>query len=282
VGLVIRPMRHSDVDDGLRLCRLAGWDQVERDWRRFIDGPESGGYAAVQANNLMATIATVRYGRQFGWIGMVLVNPDAQGHGIGSVMVTKAIDTLSDMPAVRLDATPAGRVLYQKYGFVDEYPLTRLEAMAVDVDDEPSTIVRPMTRGELPAVMAMDQGIFGAPRAELLEWMYDGAPEFAFVAERHGNLSGYVLGRHGHQFEHVGPLVADGSSVAMDMMKACLAPHRDRAFVIDAPHHDDRWLGFLEHIGFRPQRGFVRMSRGRPGPFGRPDQQFAVLGPELG
>ena len=31
----------------------------------------------------MATIATVRYGRQFGWIGMVLVNPDAQGRGIG-------------------------------------------------------------------------------------------------------------------------------------------------------------------------------------------------------
>jgi len=275
-------MHHSDVDGGLQLCRLAGWDQVERDWRRFIDGPESGGYAAVQANHLMATIATVRYGRQFGWIGMVLVNPDAQGRGIGSVMVTKAIDTLSDMPAVRLDATPAGRVLYQKYGFVDEYPLTRMEAMAVNVGHGPRTIVRPMTRGELPAVVAMDHDIFGAPRAELLEWMYDGAPDFAFVAERHGNLSGYLLGRHGHQFEHVGPLVADDGSVAMEMTKACLAHHRDRALVIDTPHHDERWIRFLEHVGFRPQRGFVRMSRGRPGPFGRPDQQFAVLGPEFG
>lgn len=275
-------MRHSDVDGGLRLCRLAGWDQVERDWRRFIDGPESCGYAAIQGNDLMATIATLRYGRQFAWIGMVLVNPDAQGRGIGSVMVTKAIDTLSDMPAVRLDATPAGRVLYQKYAFVDEYPLTRMEARAVKVDAGPGTIVRPMTRGELPAVVAMDHGIFGAPRADLLEWLYDGAPELAFVAEQHGNLSGYVLGRHGHEFEHVGPLVADQGTVAMDMMKACLVQHRDRAFVIDTPHHDDRWIRFLEHIGFRPQRGFVRMSRGRPGPFGRPDQQFAVLGPEFG
>jgi GNAT superfamily N-acetyltransferase len=282
VGLVIRPMHHSDVGAGLRLCRLAGWDQVARDWSRFVEGPDSSGYAAVQGSDLVATIATVRYGHQFGWIGMVLVDPDAQGRGIGSVMVAHAVEALSDMPAVRLDATPAGRLLYQKHGFVDQYPLTRMEAMAVHVNHGPRSSVRPMTRGELPAVIAMDHDIFGAQRTDLLEWMYDGAPEFAFVAERHANLSGYVFGRHGHQFEHLGPLVADDDSVAVNMTKACLAQHRGRAFVIDTPQHDDRWIRILEQIGFRPQRGFVRMSRGRPGPFGSPRQQFAVLGPEFG
>jgi GNAT superfamily N-acetyltransferase len=275
-------MQHSDIEAGLRLCRLAGWDQVHRDWARFIDGPDSQVRAAEHANDLVATIATIRFGTQFGWVGMVLVDPATQGRGIGSIMVADAIETLSDVPAVRLDATPAGRLLYQKHGFKDEYRLTRLEAITVNIDHRSSTIARAMTRGELPEVVAMDRAVFGAPRSNLLEWMYDGAPEFAFVAERGGNLCGYLFGRHGHQFEHLGPLVADDVKVATSLAKACLARYVDRAFVIDAPHHDEAWNRFLEHTGFRPQRGYVRMYRGRPGPFGKPHHQFAMLGPEFG
>jgi GNAT superfamily N-acetyltransferase len=278
---VVRHMQHSDIEAGLRLCRLAEWDQVERDWRRFLDDPDANLCVAEQGNDLVATIAPIRYGAEFGWIGMVLVDPAAQGRGVGSLMVGHAIDTLGEMPAIRLDATPAGRLLYQKHGFIDEYSLTRMEATAITVDHDSTTTARAMLRSELPEVIAMDRSVFGAPRNGLLQWMYDGAPEFAFVAERHGRLAGYLFGRHGHRFEHLGPIVADDMSVAIDMTNTCLAQHRNRAFVVDTPHHDG-WLHFLETIGFRRQRGFVRMSRGVAGPFGKPHQQFAVLGPEFG
>ncbi len=278
----LRPLQHGDIEEGLRLCRLAGWDQVHRDWSRLIDDPDSTVLGAMHDHDLLATIATIRYGTQFGWIGMVLVDPAAQGRGIGTAMLRDAVESVTDMASVRLDATPAGRLLYQKHGFSDEYGLTRMEATSVSVDHAPHTIVRAMTRGELPEVVAMDRAVFGAPRGGLLEWMYEGAPQLALVAERHGNLCGYLLGRHGHHFEHLGPLVADDINVAMNMTKACLARHRDQAFVMDAPHHDEEWIRFLESIGFRPQRPFMRMYRGHPGPFGAIRQQFAVLGPEFG
>jgi GNAT superfamily N-acetyltransferase len=278
----VRAMQHADIEAGMRLCRLAGWDQVHRDWRRFLDGPDSSVRAAIHGTDVIATIATIRYGTQFGWIGMVLVDPAAQGRGIGSVMVREAVDSLGDMASVRLDATPAGRIVYLKHDFVDECTLTRMEAISVKVDHPPRAIVRAMTRGELPAVVAMDRSVFGAPRSNLLEWMYDGAPEFAFVAERHGNLCGYLFGRHGLQYEHLGPLVTDDLSVAMTLTKACLARHRDQAFVIDTPDDNESWIRFLENSGFRPQRPYVRMYRGRPGPFGLVRHQFAVLGPEFG
>jgi len=282
LGVEVRPMQHADIEAGLRLCRLAGWDQVHRDWRRFLEGPDSSVRAAVHGSDLMATIATIRYGSQFGWIGMVLVDPATQGRGIGSTMLREAIESLRDMPVVRLDATPAGRVVYQKHEFHDECSLTRMEAISVNVHEPSRTIVRPMTRGELPAVRDMDRSVFGAPRSNLLEWMYDGAPEFAFVAERHGNLCGYLFGRHGHQYEHLGPLVADDLTVAVDMTKACLSRHQEQAFVIDTPDQNDTWMRFLESVGFRAQRPYIRMYRGRPGPFGALRQQFAVLGPEFG
>jgi GNAT superfamily N-acetyltransferase len=278
----VRAMEDADIEGGLRLCRLAGWDQVHRDWRRFLDGPGSAVRAAAHGSDVMATIATIRYGAQFGWIGMVLVDPAAQGRGIGSVMVREAVDSLADMPSVRLDATPAGRIVYQKHDFADECTLTRMEATSVRVDHAPRAIVRAMTRGELPAVIAMDRSVFGASRSNLLEWMYEGAPEFAFVAERHGNLCGYLFGRHGHQYEHLGPVVTDDLNVAINMTKACLSRHRDQAFVMDTPDHNEGWIRFLENSGFRPQRPYVRMYRGRPGPFGVLRHQFAVLGPEFG
>jgi GNAT superfamily N-acetyltransferase len=279
---VIRLMQHADIEAGLRLCRLAGWDQVRRDWQRFLDGPDCSTLAAVLRDDVVATSATIRYGMRFGWIGMVLVHPDAQGRGVGRAVLHQAIEELSDMPAIRLDATPAGRILYQKHGFIDEYPLTRMESTSVSVGDSPRTLARPMTRGELHEVATMDQAAFGAPRANLLEWMYDGAPEFAYVAERDGNLCGYLLGRHGHQFEHLGPIVADAVTDAIDLATTCLARHRDQSFVIDAPHHSRGWMSFLEASGFHAQRPYVRMYRGGRPPFALQRNEFAVLGPEFG
>jgi GNAT superfamily N-acetyltransferase len=280
--IAFRPMRHADIDGGLRLCRLAGWDQVRRDWQWFLEGPDTSAIAAVDQDKVVATSAAIRYGTRFGWIGMVLVHPDAQGRGVGAAVLQQAIDQLSDMPSIRLDATPAGRLLYQKHDFVDEYPLMRMESTSVSASDSARTVARPMTRGELSEVATMDAAVFGAPRANTLEWMYDGAPEFAFVAERAGNLCGYLLGRHGHQFEHLGPVVADDVSDAIDMVRGCLARHRDQSFVIDAPHHSRHWIRFLEDSGFHAQRPYVRMYRGGRSPFGQPQNEFAVLGPEFG
>ena len=208
-------MTHADVEAGLRLCRLSRWDQVARDWERFLAGP-SGATAAVRDGQVIGTSATIRYGLRFGWIGMVLVDPAAQGERLGTSLLTHAIESLHDMPAVRLDATPAGHHLYLKHGFSDECGLRRMEAATVVVPDKPPPAIRAMTPDDLPEVIAMDVIVFGAPRADVLEWLYTGAPEYAMIARCDGRLSGYALGRHGFEFEHLGPLVAVDAQLAED------------------------------------------------------------------
>jgi GNAT superfamily N-acetyltransferase len=275
-------MRHSDIDAGLRLCRLSRWDQVARDWERFLAAGPSGTTAAVRDGRVIGTSATIRFGAGFGWIGMVLVDPEAQGEGLGTSLLTHAIESLHDLPAIRLDATPAGHQLYLKHRFIDECGLRRMEATTVVVRAEPHPAIRPMTREDLPEVAAMDLVVFGAPRAELLEWMYAGAPEYAVVARRDGRLVGYGFGRHGFEFEHLGPIVAIDARTAEEMTVACLSRHAGRPFIIDATCHAGEWMAFLGHAGFREQRPFIRMHRGGQLPFGEPHLQFAVLGPEFG
>lgn len=275
-------MQPGDIDAGLRLCRLSGWDQVTRDWERFlaVEPPAAG--VAIRSGTVIGTVATISYGAGFAWIGMVLVDPSAQGQGLGTSLVKYALRALRDGAAVRLDATPAGRPLYLKHGFVDDCHLRRMECSAVSLGDYSHPEIRPMASTDLPDVRAMDERVFGAPRGPLLEWMYAGAPEYAVLARRDGKLAGYALGRQGHQFAHLGPIVAVDGRLAEDMTTFCLSRHRGRAFIVDAMSHSAEWSAFLEQAGFHEQRPFIRMHRGGQPPFGLPPQQFAVLGPEFG
>src|SRR5262245_17804327 len=125
-----RAMLPADIDRGLQLCRLAGWDQVRRDWEWFVSddnvrtsvaiypkaspsASSSGGFEA--AGQIIGTVAALRYGVEFGWIGMLLVHPDVQGRGVGAVLLGHVTAELAGLSSIRLDATPAGRFLYRKH-----------------------------------------------------------------------------------------------------------------------------------------------------------------------
>jgi GNAT superfamily N-acetyltransferase len=278
-----RAMTPADIEAGLRLCRSSRWDQVSRDWARFLSSGDAGATAAVTEGRVIGTSARIRYGERFGWIGMVLVDPEAQGHGLGASLLKYSLDALKDLPAIRLDATPAGYPLYLKQGFIEEGRLRRMEgtpAIAGAMTEQHGT--QPMTRNDLAEIARMDLGAFGAPRTELLEWMFEGAPELALVSRREGKLVGYLFGRHGFEFQHLGPVVALDFRTAAELTRACLSRQTNRAFIIDASCHDKEWLGFLEQTGFREQRPFIRMHRGGTQPFGEPQHQYAILGPEFG
>ena len=292
-----RAMRLSDIERGLQLCRLAGWDQVQRDWERFVSdenatvsvaiypktqSPSSSSSDFQAARQIIGTVATIRYGAEFGWIGMLLVHPDLQGRGVGPVLLGHGTSELADVSSIRLDATPAGHILYRKHGFVDEFPLRRMEATSVIIDGSRDVSIEPLKRAGLLDVMAFDRQAFGAPRDDVLAWMLEGAPEYGFITRRSGQVAGYVLGRHGYEFDHLGPIVTADPSLAVELARACLAVSPGTAFVIDSASDADEWRSFLERAGFHEQRPYIRMYRGDKPTFSSRGQQFAILGPEFG
>ena len=95
-------------------------------------------------------------------------------------------------------------------------------------------------------------------------------------------MTGYTFGRHGHDFEHLGPIVAVDGDTAERLATACLGAHGGRPFVVDVPLGQASWQQSLEALGFRYQRPLIRMAKGSGDIPGDPTQQFAVLGPEFG
>jgi GNAT superfamily N-acetyltransferase len=278
-----REMTFDDIPAGLALCRASRWNQVQRDWELFLQLNPHGSRVAVHAGRVVGTVTTVSYQARFSWIGMVLVAPEMRGQGIGARLLREALTVLQNESSIRLDATPAGQPVYRKLGFVDEYGLSRMETVVNPALLPPAQeTVQPMRDADLPQICAMDAAAFGADRSAVLAWLLQGAPELAWVWRRAERLAGYTFGRHGFNFVHVGPVVAEDTAAAQQLVTACLRQHVGRPLILDAPRHTPEWRGWLESIGFAEQRPFIRMYYGvNPHP-GLPEKQFAILGPEFG
>ncbi len=288
VDVHFRPMTAADIEDGLRLCRASRWNQVARDWAQFLALDPLGALVACRGDRVVGSVATVRYPPDLAWVAMVLVDPGERGRGIGTALLREGLMLVRDVPVVGLDATPLGRPIYLKLGFTDAFDLRRMQRAPVStaqvVGAHPPG-VRPLRDDDWQQVVEFDRAVTGVHRSRMLRWLAEGAPAYGWVctAGVGGALSGVVLGRHGHAFEHLGPVVASDAGVAQDLVSAALgevAP--ERAVVIDAADPQPGWVAWLRSAGFEEQRPFTRMYRGETGPRGCHAGLFAVIGPEFG
>ena len=275
-------MTPADIPGGLRLCRASGWNQVEEDWRIFLESPGSGVVLIERAGAVLATAAYMRYD-VLAWIAMMLVDPEERRNGLGSRLLAEAVSRVADVPCIGLDATPLGESLYRRFGFEEDYRLMRCSATADGTRfPEGSRAARPMLAGDLPAVYRHDREVFGADRSHLLAWSYRRAPDCAWIVAGEGGLEGYTFGRQGFLYSQLGPIVARDTATAQDLVAACMGRAEGRKFVIDAPVRHTAWLEFLESAGFAGERRLARMFlRGHKHP-GNPAMQFGITAPAFG
>jgi GNAT superfamily N-acetyltransferase len=280
--LVLRDMTPEDVPGGLRLCRLAGWNQQAEDWQALL----ANGFfrVAVRDATILGSGGAVVYGRRLAWVAMILVDPEARRQGIATRLMQDVLARLGPVAVVGLEATPEGAPVYGGLGFTDRGGFARMERPAdagpVGAEHEPA-VPRPLAAADLAALARRDRAVFGADRSAVLAWEREQAPEYAWRIGAREEPSGYILGRHGHRTEHLGPLVADDEETAGRLLAAVLAGVPGRAFTIDIPDRP-AWRERLRVLGFREQRPFRRMILGDAPGRGDPGQRFAILGPEFG
>jgi len=129
----IRRMTTADIPLGMQLKEQAGWNQTEADWLRFLDLEPDGCFVAEWNGEPVATTTTCILG-DVAWVAMVLVDAGVRRHGIGTALMQQALRFLDErnVRSIRLDATPLGRPVYEKLGFVPDYQLARFDGILPD------------------------------------------------------------------------------------------------------------------------------------------------------
>ena len=280
----LRTMTPTDIPAGMRLKELAGWNQSEADWNRFLAASPDGCFVADVDGAVRGTAATISYEEKFAWVGMVLVDPEFRGKGIGTRLLQKTIEYLDNakIPAIKLDATPLGKPIYEKLGFVTEYEIERMILKREAVELLRQNVFFSGDRRQLEMVFKSDREIFGADRSALLQSLHDDAPELTLILERGNRLAGYAFGRRGSFADQMGPWMAADAQACEELLNTFLTRCNRETLIVDCMKSHPRAGQLVRARGFSYARPLTRMYRGKNEYPGEIDALCAILGPEFG
>jgi len=279
----LRVMTPDDIPGGVRLNTLAGWNQTETDWKRFVDASPSGCFVMEDGARVVGTATTVCYEDRFAWISMVLVDPEYRNRGIGTKLLERTIEYLDDagIPTMKLDATPLGKPLYEKLGFVSEYAIERWVLNRTVKTDRVASASH-LNSAQRAEILAHDREVFGADRSALLRSLDELGSDLSLAVDSGTDLQGYAFGRHGLFADHLGPWMARDREAAAKLLTDFLRQSSRATVVVDSLKSNSTAAELLRNAGFSVARPLTRMYRGSNAFPGRPDLLCAIVGPEFG
>lgn len=279
------PLLPEHIPQALALSEAEGWNQTFSDWELLVKDADSHCICTLAGDKVVGTAAFINYSDDVAWISMVLVDREFRGMGLSHLMIRELFRKLEPVRCLKLDATPAGHPVYLKLGFLDENIIRRMTTKAISVKNiglSGLSQVFPIEKSDLDDIIAFDQRVFGANRRQLIRYLHDACPEKCRMVKHENQIRGFMMGRIGSGFHHIGPLMADSEEIARILLADSLVCMEGKPAVMDAPDGGQSWIEFLKSAGFTEHRHFIQMYR-YENPFpGWPSEQFLIAGPEFG
>jgi predicted N-acetyltransferase YhbS len=278
-ALSLRAATPDDAEACQRLSKAVSWPHRAEDWQLAIQLGQ--GVVAILDGAIVATALSWPYGDSHATLGMIIVEPGHQGAGIGKRLMQALFAEVAGRSLI-LNATVAGRPLYEKTGFE---PCGGVHQHQGVVPATPAPVLAPTERlragspADLALLTSLDMGASGLPRDKMLAALLECGK--CVVLERAGVAVGFsILRRFGRGFV-IGPIVATDIAAARLLTAHWLHEKQGEFVRIDllADAGLDDWL--VEY-GLPLYGVVVTMVRGdKPVPTG-PSKLYAVVNQALG
>ncbi|WP_405919801.1 GNAT family N-acetyltransferase [Streptomyces longwoodensis] len=248
-ALPVRRLTHRDLIACADLSEDRGWPREEHKWSLLLTAGQGYGIDD-PAGGLMAACAVTRYGPQerpeLSAIGMMLVAERHARQGLGRHLLRHVVSALGPTP-LTLHATPLGRPLYEELGFKTTGRAEMVSGHFLPGGPAPTVPTRAATAGDLPAIIRLDEDVFGTDRTHMITRL----PAFADrlrVAVEDGRIIGYAAAWPNMDTHVIGPLIARDTETARALV-ASLAAHTDRPLRTDVDVRHEELLAWLKERG---------------------------------
>jgi predicted N-acetyltransferase YhbS len=217
----------SDLDFAASCTAAEGWHtQTRAEFEGFYAHDPQGCLIAEQDDTPVGICIGTLYGGPpsggYGYVGELIVVPEARGQGIGRRLLDTAIEYLRRQGAqgIYLDAVRAAVPLYERAGFRKLCPSLRFSGTIegrAHTDGHPMRAhrvrahrvrARKMCAADLDAICALDREAFGADRSFFLQRRRRCFPTLARVLEQGGRIAGFALATRVDDLIAVGPWIA--------------------------------------------------------------------------
>jgi GNAT superfamily N-acetyltransferase len=273
---LIRPLDLPEVETLIGWAKAEGWNPGLADAAPFRPADPEGFIGCFAHGEMAAGISAVRYGADFGFIGLYIAHPGFRGKGYGRRVWDAGMAHLAGR-TIGLDGVPEQQANYRNMGFLPAYDTFRWSGH-IAARQEPD--VQPLDESLVSALIAFDHRHFPAERGAFVRgWIKP--PRVAKILIRNGAVRGYAVCRRCHEGHKVGPLFASSPAEAVTLLQACATEAQGEALHLDVPAGQLSFSDTLERHGFAKGFRTTRMYRGAAPSFD-PEDVFAVTTLELG
>jgi len=269
----------------MELSKAEGWNQTENDWKLLIESTQNVCLLAEWNKKIIGTTTAMNYANQMAWIGMILVAKEYRGQGVSKLLLTNILKQLESFASIKLDATPAGQQVYEKFDFKEEYVITRVVTGSMknlSFHDDDTVLAESIRLKDIEKIIALDERVFGTNRRQLIEWLIKQYPRKAWLLKRNNSIAGFALGREGNKYHQVGPVFGSTINDVKMLIRKALKELINQPVVIDVLYEKQDLINWLNSIGFTMQRQFVRMYKKENLFPGIVNKQYLICGPEFG
>ncbi|MGR4067398.1 GNAT family N-acetyltransferase [Billgrantia sp. C5P2] len=277
--ITYRRLQESDLPAAHRLSQAVRWPHRHEDWQFVLRLGD--GFVAERSGEVIGTAMCWSHGSDYATLGMIIVSPEAQGKGIGRVLMESILDLIGERNTLLL-ATPEGQPLYERLGFKPIGTVHQHQGTVVQpeiVAPPPGERIRPAGVNDRAKLIELATAGTGMPRAAALNELLQVAD--GVVLDSQGELTGFALMRRfGHGYV-IGPVVASSAERAKAMISYWMGARVDSFIRIDV--HDSGHLSpWLQELGLLQVDSVVAMVKGEA-PVPVPGlQQFSIINQALG
>lgn len=252
----IAPLAEPDLETGIGVLRRAGFGAAVGQLVGFPLRSCAGKVLAARDGAAFAGIACcVSFGAS-GWIGALAVAPEARRRGIGTALTAACIDWLRERGAstVSLYATPDGRAVYERMGFVAEGASTAWSGTGGVRRD---VALRRLAESDRSAIAALDTAALGENRTVVLDAL---RPLNGLGAvRRDGGLVGFCAAS---PWGSGAAIVAEEPAAGVALMAASSSDPGPGTIIV--PDANGAAGDALRHWGFHRYNSAERMRIGPP------------------
>eukprot|EP00904_Undaria_pinnatifida_P010888 jgi/Undpi1/692/HiC_scaffold_10.g04156.m1 len=296
VVATIHKMTEEDMETALGWAKTEHWNPGCGDAKPFFaSDPEGCFISKTEDDEPVATIMGIRYGEDYGFIGLYICAPQYRGQGHGLAVFNHAMRHLAGR-VVGLEAVEVQQGNYRKQGFEVAHQTLRYCGVVGKIDAPPfstpsanegektvvAVVVEKLREDSVEQVLDFDASHVPAPRTQFMRMWLANPGHTTLVATENGSVTGYGVLRPSDEGARIGPLFANSTKVA-DLLMRGLAESTSptTSIAIDIPEPNDDAIRLIEHLGFSKAVAFARMYKG-PAPKLPLERVYAVSLVELG
>jgi len=292
-SIYIRALNESDADFLKYLDTQVKWGFSQKVPSIFLEFSDSA-YLAEDSTTQepYGIVLTYYYPPSTGWIGFLIVDKEHQKKGIGGILFSKAVKHLlkKGCKEILLDAIPNVISLYEKYNFSKIERSLRLRIsipiLMKSIISSPQSIYT--QKEHLGDIGLFDMSIFGAKRNKILQIMLKNPKSDGAVFIQDDLVKGYGFIRYSENSLSFGPLVANNSTIALDLISKLVqisTPHNEKCewILLGITETSTVPLNFLYQLGFEEYNHSVRMRFGsNQRNYRNPNLIYSITTPAMG